>query len=296
LESPALQIDYLKRNYNLAIFDFQLSEVVRQTVDSGILFNATLLRKKIAKSNFIPPLFKLNSFDDFIRINGNDLEEELQRAYSKYLTEEVVIITRSNKRANIFNNEIRNRIFFRENRICTGDFLMVVKNNYYWIDETSEVGFLANGDMMEILGITNIKELYGFHFADVRVRLCDYPAYPPVEIKIILESLESEAASLSSEKMKALYEEIAQDYADIANKRTRYLKIKDNPYLNAVQVKFSYSLTCHKTQGGQWKITFIDLNYFDESQMSKEMFRWLYTALTRTTKKVYLLNFPEFFF
>jgi exodeoxyribonuclease-5 len=180
--------------------------------------------------------------------------------------------------------------------LATGDFLMAVKNNYYWIDELSDVGFIANGDMMEVMAINKTKELYGFNFMDIRVRLCDYPNYPNVDIKIILESLDAEGASMTGEQMKLLYHEVAKDYEDIPNKRVRFLKIKNNPYLNAVQVKFSYSLTCHKTQGGQWKVVLIDLGYFDENKMDKEFIRWLYTAVTRATEKVYLLNFDARFF
>jgi exodeoxyribonuclease-5 len=158
------------------------------------------------------------------------------------------------------------------------------------------VGFLANGDMMEIQNIIKTNSLYGFNFADVRVRLCDYPQFPDVELKVILNSLESPAASLSQTDLKTLYHEVSKDYEDIPNKRIRFLKIKNNPYLNAAQVKFSYALTCHKTQGGQWKIAFIDFNYIKGKEMDKESLRWLYTALTRTTEKVYLLNFPDDFF
>jgi exodeoxyribonuclease-5 len=173
---------------------------------------------------------------------------------------------------------------------------MAVKNNYYWIDELSEVGFIANGDMMEVMAITKTQELYGFTFMDIRARLCDYPNYPCVDFKIILESLETEGASMTNEQMRQLYQEIAKDYEDIPNKRARFMKIKNNPFLNAVQVKFSYSLTCHKTQGGQWKVVFIDLGYFNENKIDKEFIRWLYTAVTRATEKVYLVNFGELFF
>jgi exodeoxyribonuclease-5 len=173
---------------------------------------------------------------------------------------------------------------------------MAVKNNYYWIDELSEVGFIANGDLMEVMAINKTQEIYGFTFMNIRVRLCDYPHYPDVDLKIILESLEAEGASMTSTQMKQLYHEIAKDYEDIPSKRARFLKIKNNPFLNAVQVKFSYSLTCHKTQGGQWKVVLIDMGYFTEDKLDKEFLRWLYTALTRATEKVYLVNFDERFF
>ncbi|HPE39745.1 MAG TPA: ATP-dependent helicase, partial [Bacteroidales bacterium] len=295
-ESPAMNIDFLRHSFHLEIDEYQLTDVVRQTSESGILYNATLLRSKINHLDFSLPVFSNLLFEDFQRLSSQDLEEELNILYTSYDPEDIVIITRSNKRALIFNNEIRNRIFYRENQIATGDYIMSVKNNYHWIEEDSEVGFLANGDMMEIQNIIKTNSLYGFNFADVRVRLCDYPQFPDVELKVILNSLESPAASLSQTDLKTLYHEVSKDYEDIPNKRVRFLKIKNNPYLNAAQVKFSYALTCHKTQGGQWKIAFIDFNYIKGKEMDKESLRWLYTALTRTTEKVYLLNFPDDFF
>jgi len=295
-ESPALNLNFLKATFDVSISHCQLTDVVRQEQDSGILFNATSLRKILSSGKYKLPFFTLSSFDDFQRINSQDLEDELNRLYAHYDTEDIVVITPSNKRAYIFNNEIRNRIFCRENRLTAGDFLMAVKNNYYWIDELSEVGFIANGDLLEVMSIMKTKELYGFTFMDIQARLCDYPNYPYVDFKIILESLETEGASMTSEQMKQLYHEIAKDYEDIPNKRARFLKIKNNPYLNAVQIKYSNALTCHKTQGGQWKVVLIDLGYFSEDKIDKEFVRWLYTAVTRATEKVYLLNFEEKFF
>ena len=295
-ESPALNLDFLTANYNVNVTTWQLTDVVRQAEDSGILYNATLLREILSARKFQLPFFSLASFEDIRRMGSLELEEELNRLYAHYDPEEVVVVTRSNKRAYIFNNEIRNRIFCRENKLATGDFLMAVKNNYYWIDELSEVGFIANGDLMEVKAITKTQELYGFTFMNIRVRLCDYPNYPDVDFKIILESLESEGASMTHEQMRQLYQEIAKDYEDIPNKRARFLKIKDNPFLNAVQVKYSYSLTCHKTQGGQWKVVLIDIGYFTEEKLDKEFIRWLYTAVTRATEKVYFVNFDDRFF
>ncbi|MCQ2265348.1 MAG: AAA family ATPase [Bacteroidales bacterium] len=292
-ESPALQIEYLKHSFNLNVESCQLTDVVRQALDSGILFNANQLRKKLVFDDYDFPYFSDGGFADFLRISGGMLEEELNSLYSKYGHDDIVTITRSNKRAFMFNTEIRNRILFRENQIATGDYLMAVKNNYYWVDESSEVGFIANGDIMEVLSINKIQELYGFHFADVTVRLCDYPQYPNIDVKLILESLDCESASLSPEDSNRLYQEVSMDYQDIADKRLRYLKIKKDPFLNAVQVKFSYSLTCHKTQGGQWPVVLVDLGYLPEDGVDKEFVRWLYTALTRATEKVYLINFKD---
>jgi ATP-dependent exoDNAse (exonuclease V) alpha subunit len=294
-ESPALNLDFLTSNFNVEINTCQLTDVVRQATDSGILHNATLLRNILTAKKYKLPFFSLSDFEDIQRISSQELEDELNRLYAHYDTEEIAVITRSNKRAYVFNNEIRNRIFCRKNRLTTGDFLMAVKNNYYWIDELSEVGFIANGDLMEVMSINKMQELYGFTFMNLRARLCDYPNYPDVDFNIILESLESEGASMTNEQMRQLYQEIAKDYEDIPNKRARFLKIKNNPFLNAVQVKFSYSLTCHKTQGGQWKVVLIDLGYFTEEKIDKEFIRWLYTALTRATERVYLINFPNSF-
>jgi len=295
-ESPALNLDFLTVNFDVAVSTCEMTDVVRQANDSGILHNATLLRKLLNKNKFKLPLFSISSFSDIQRIGSQELEDELNRLYAHYDTEDIVIVTRSNKRAYIFNNEIRNRIFYRENRLATGDFLMAVKNNYYWIDELSEVGFIANGDLIEVMSITKRQELYGFNFMDIQARLCDYPNYPNIDFKIILESLESEGASMTNEQMKQLYHEVAKDYEDIPNKRARFLKIKENPFLNAVQIKYSYSLTCHKTQGGQWKVVLIDIGYFDENKMDKEFVRWLYTAITRATEQVYLVSFDDRFF
>lgn len=292
-ESPALNQEFLRFSYDVTLFGCRLTDVVRQSLTSGILFNATKLRDKINNEDISFPFFSKESFHDFERIPGGELEDLLNNLYNNNDCDEIVAITRSNKRAYLFNNEIRNRILYRENRISTGDYLMAVKNNYYWIDETSEVGFLANGDIMEVMAIHKQQELYGFSFADVTVRLCDYPNHPDIDIKIILESLEVEAPSLSYEDNKRLYYAIAEDYADISNKRLRYLKIKNDPFLNAVQVKFAYSLTCHKTQGGQWKHVLIDQGYLTEDNLDKEYLRWLYTAVTRSTEHTYLINFED---
>lgn len=292
-ESPALSTEYMQHAYDVTVYSSRLTDVVRQSLNSGILYNATLLRDKISKEDCNFPFFSKNPFQDFTRVSGGDLEELLNNLYGNNDCDQIVAITRSNKRAYLFNNEIRNRVLFRENRISTGDYLMAVKNNYYWIDEGSEVGFLANGDIMEVMAIHKQQELYGFNFADVTVRLCDYPNYPNVDIKIILESLEYEGPSLPYESYRQLYEAIAEDYQDVPNKRLRHLKIKNDPYLNAVQVKFAYSLTCHKTQGGQWKQVLVDQGFITEENLDKEFMRWLYTAITRSTENVYLINFDD---
>ncbi len=295
-ESPALMSEYLNRNFNLQSSSYQLTEVVRQALDSGILYNANKLRGKLEQNSYNFPLFGKVGFPDFNIVSGMDLEELLHTLYGQYEIDDIVIITRSNKRAYTFNQEVRNRILSRENLIGAGDYLMAVKNNYYWVDEDSEAGFIANGDMMELLSINKQEELYGFRFADVTVRLCDYPNHPYIDVKLILDSLETDGPSLTTEQNRELYQQISLDYEEITNKRLRYLKIKDDAYLNAIQVKFGYSLTCHKTQGGQWKIVLIDQIFLKDGQLDKEYLRWLYTAITRTTEKLYLINFPESIF
>lgn len=295
-ESPALDVPFMQRNFGVNIATYQLTEPVRQAADSGILLNATKLRNKIMNDDMVMPLFSRASFEDFQRLEGADLEEQLNTLFSKYDHDDIVIVTRSNKRAYVYNREIRNRILYRENLIAAGDFLMAVKNNYFWVDETSEVGFIANGDIMEVLAINKTQSLYGFHFADVTVRLCDYPNYPNIDIKIILESLECAGASLPAGDTSKLYHAIAEDYADVSSQRARYLKIKNDPFYNAVQVKYSYALTCHKTQGGQWGIVLIDQLYLPDNQLDKELLRWLYTAVTRATEQVFLINFQEAMF
>ena len=292
-ESPALDADYLRHTYDVEVFGAKLTDVVRQSLDSGILFNATMVRDKINAGDYSFPMFSGRKFEDFRRISGGEVEELLNRLYNDHNSDEIVLVTRSNKRAFQYNNAIRSRVLFRENIIATGDYIMAVKNNYYWLDELSEAGFLANGDIMEIMSIHKQQELYGFHFADVTVRLCDYPEHPYVDMKIILESLDCDGPSLSHEANQKLYYAVAEDYMDILNPRARFMKIKNDPFLNAVQVKFAYALTCHKTQGGQWKHVLIDQGFLPDNTIDKEYLRWMYTAVTRSTEKVYLLGFIE---
>ncbi len=295
-DSPALDIEYLQTLCNCEIHTSELKQVVRQAEDSGILYNATLLRTKIALEDAELPLFDTHDYPDILRIEGNELEDYLNQAYSQVGRDDVCIICRSNKRANLFNQEIRNRVLFQETEISTGDLLMVLKNNYFWLPETTESDFIANGDMMEIMRIRKLEEMYGFKFADVTVRLIDYPNIEPIDVKILLDTIAIEQAALPYSKYRMLYDEVAKDYEDIPNKRKRTAAIKENPYINALQVKFAYALTCHKTQGGQWNTVFIDQGYFTDDMLNIEFLRWMYTAITRTTKQVYLLNFKEAFF
>jgi len=294
-ESPALNIDYLKNSFPLQISTFELTEVVRQSLESGILANATEIRKNIqSETNAL--LINVTGYPDIIRINGIELEDYLNSAFSKSGYEETVIITRSNKRANIFNQEIRKRILFLESEISTGDFLMIVRNNYFWVDKESRPGFLANGDIIEIMRIMKYEELYGFRFADITIRLTDYPDEKDLTVKILLDTLSSDGPALPQADSNRLFEEVMKDYEEVPSRRGRIEKVKNSQYFNALQVKFAYALTCHKTQGGQWENVFIDQGNIKEEQVNREYFRWLYTAFTRATKTLYLVNFPERFF
>lgn len=294
-ESPALNLDYLKSSFHLNIRTFELTEVVRQSLTSGILANATTIRQKIGSDDFSLKL-QVDRFPDVIRITGMELEDLLNQAFSDSGNEETVIVTRSNKRANIFNQEIRKRIMFLEGEISTGDQLMIVKNNYYWVDKDSRPGFLANGDIIEILRIWKYEEMYGFRFAEVTIRLIDYPDEKDLNVKILLDTLSVDGPSLSQGDSRRFFDEVIKDYEDIPSRKSRTDKVRINPYFNALQVKYAYALTCHKTQGGQWENVFIDQGYITEEGINKEYFRWLYTAFTRATKKLYLVNFHDRFF
>jgi len=293
--SPALDIHYLKATFHSNIFHFELKDVVRQALDSGILLNATNIRNNL-DSEGISGIISTSDFDDVIPITGELLEEYLNDAFNGTNSEDSIIITRSNKRANIFNQEVRKRILIRENEIAAGDLMMIVKNNYFWIQKNSEIGFLANGDMFEIMRIGKYEELYGYHFADITARLIDYPGETDISLKIMLDTLNLDGPSLSQTNTRNFTEEVMKDYEDIPSKRSRMEAVKNNPYFNAVQVKFGYALTCHKTQGGQWDNVFIDLGYLNEEHIDRSFYRWLYTAFTRARKQVFTINFPEGFF
>lgn len=293
-ESYALDEVYLKKNYNISADSYELTEVVRQSEFSGILENATYLRQKI--NTGLPELPFFTEKPDVINISGADLEDALNTAYSANEMFDVAVICKSNKRSNIYNREIRNRILFYNEEINTGDHLMVVKNNYFWAPVLSEIGFIANGDIIELLKIRKIEDIYGFRFADITIKMVDYPDEKDFDVKIILNALESETPSITWEDNKKLFNEVMKDYADIPQKYKRYKKAKENPYLNALQVKFAYAFTCHKTQGGQWKTVFIEQGYLTEEMIDNDYLRWLYTALTRATEKVYLVNFRDMFF
>jgi exodeoxyribonuclease-5 len=291
--SPALSPVELNKFFLNEILHVNLDNVVRQAKDSGILYNATNLRKQIKLQMYNDVKFKLDSFTDIISISsGDELFEEVQNSFSKPSVQESVFIVRSNKRANIFNKNIRNRILFLEEQLSVGDQLMVVKNNYFWLSSDSKPGFIANGDVILIKTINNYKNLYGFSFAEVSVSLLDYPTEKAFDTVILLDTLESNTASLSYDDSNKLYKEVKEDYNDEKSNYKKLLSVKKNPFFNALQVKYSYAITCHKSQGGQWNNVFVEYPYLPNGP-DKDYFRWLYTALTRAKEKLYLIGFPK---
>jgi len=294
--SPALSKEELDF-YDRDVFEYELTEVVRQDLHSGILFNATFIRNLITDGSYQSGYFHLESklFDDVRQVSGADLIEEISTCYDRFGLIETIVVTRSNKRANKFNEGIRSAILYKEADISVGDLIMVVKNNYFWLEENEKIDFIANGDIAEIISIYKHEELYGFKFANVSLRLLDYPDIE-FDCKIILDALSIESASLSGEQNRKLFDAVSEDYIDIRSKKNRWEKIKANPYFNALQVKFAYAVTCHKAQGGQWRAVFVDQGYLTEEMLNKEFLRWLYTAFTRPTERLYLVNFNKDFF
>lgn len=292
--SPALNSEILLYDYHKKVTEIELDDVMRQHESSGILANATALRIAINKelNHFKFDVY----FPDIVRlIDGYEIEDALVTAYEKAGVEDTAFIVRSNKRANQYNQQIRMSIRGQENEISAGDYIMVVKNNYYWLPESSTAGFIANGDICEVLKLFSIKELYGFKFAEVELRMIDYPDMKPFETVLLLDTLTSESPSLSYEESNKLYQAVKEDYAHEKSKYKQFLGVKNNKYFNALQVKFSYTITCHKSQGGQWKTVFIEQPYLPEG-VSKAYFRWLYTAVTRAQEKLYLIGFKDDFF
>ena len=294
--SPSLDPDYLEENYNKNVLSIELDEVVRQEVLSGILNNATILRESLIDEDFEEFKFNISDFNDIIRLqDGEDIINSLTDSYNIFGKEETALIVRSNKRANLYNQQIRNRILFNENELSVGDNLMVVKNNYYWLKSTPEAGFIANGDIIKILEISRIVDLYDFRFAEVTVQMIDYPKMKPFDTVLMLDTINLETPSLNYEKANHLYNEVMKDYVSEKVKYKRFLKVKNNKYFNALQVKFSYAMTCHKSQGGQWTSVFVEQPYLPNG-IDKDFIRWLYTALTRAKEKLYLIGFKDEFF
>lgn len=291
--SPALNTETLELHYDKKIDSIELDEVMRQELNSGILYNATQLRE-LLKDDFITDFqFKLRGFKDIVRLtDGYDIQDAIHQAYSNYSIEDTAFIVRSNKRANQYNEQIRSRILDKESELSTGDFLMVVKNNYFWLKEKDEAGFIANGDIIEVLEIFAFKELYGFHFAKVKIRMVDYPNQQPFETVLILDTIKSEAPSLTYEQSNQLYEEVMKDYEHLTSKYAKFQKVKENEYFNGLQVKFSYAITCHKSQGGQWNTVFVEQPYLPDG-IDRDYIRWLYTAITRAKDKLYLIGFKD---
>ncbi|MHC2990545.1 ATP-dependent endonuclease [Pontibacter sp. HJ8] len=290
--SPSLDSAYLKHNFRCAVQELELRQVMRQAEASGILMNATNLRNQLQTE---APAIQLQTkgWRDIYKMTGEKLEDGLRYAYDKFGVENSIVICRSNKTANQYNQHIRRQIFFSEDEIGVGDYLMIVRNNYFWLPKDSNIGFMANGDFVEITKIIRDEEMYGFRFADVRIRFVDYPEEEELEVKIMLDTLYTDAPALPADQNKKLYEAVLQDYMDIKNKRDRAKELKKNPYLNALQVKFAYALTCHKAQGGQWKAVFVDQGYLKDDMVNEEFARWLYTALTRSSEELFLLNFSK---
>lgn len=291
-ESPALEAGALTAR-GFSVTGMELEEVVRQEADSGILCNATMLRKK---NGIIPaplPEIRIEGFDDIRRVTGETLIEELDSAYSRDGIEETVVITRSNKRANIFNEGIRNRLLYREEELVSGDLLLIARNNYFWGEETEGIDFIANGDTARVVRVRRYETMYGFRFADVTLHLVDYDA--EIDAKIILDTLHTESPSLTPEMNNMLFTRVMDDYADVKQKRERLKKVKGDIWFNALQVKYAYAVTCHKAQGGQWKNIFLDMGNISADSLGTEFYRWLYTAFTRATERLYLINMPEAF-
>ena len=291
--SPALNIETLLAYYNKDVVHIELDEVMRQEENSGILYNATVLRE-VLKEHFIDSFrFDVKGYKDIIRLtDGYDIQDAINISYSKDGMEETAFIVRTNKRANQYNQQIRNAILFRESDLSAGDYMMVVKNNYFWLKETDEAGFIANGDIVEVLEIYKIQELYGFKFAKVKIRMVDYPNQKPFETILLLDTITSESPSLTYEEANRLYHEVLKDYENEGASYKKVQKVKENEYFNALQVKFSYAITCHKSQGGQWNTVFVEQPYLPNG-MDRDYIRWLYTAVTRAKEKLYLIGFKD---
>ncbi len=291
--SPALDTDSLSLNYDKKIVWIELDEVMRQNEYSGILSNATELRTLLDDAIITDFQFNLKGFKDIVRLtDGYSIEDAINSAYSNYSIEDTAFIVRSNKRANQYNEQIRAKILSKESDLSVGDYLMVVKNNYFWLKETDEAGFIANGDIIEVLEIFNFKHLYGFQFAKVKIRMVDYPNQKPFETILLLDTIKSESPSLTYEESNRLYEEVMKDYENETTKYKKFQKVKENEFFNSLQVKFSYAITCHKSQGGQWNTVFVEQPYLPEG-ITRDYIRWLYTAMTRAKERLYLIGFKD---
>lgn len=295
--SPALDKNLLIADFRLRVLSYELTDVVRQEKQSGILYNATQLRELIRKGKQAFPKFIIKGYRDIFRMTGEKLVEGLNYAYDKYGMENTIVICRSNKNANAYNQNIRNRILYREEEITGGDHIMVVRNNYFWLKPDDNSGdFIANGDIARVRKVRRVEEQYGFRFAELVIELLDYPDQEPLTCKVMLDTLYSESPSLSAADNKRFFEAVMEDYQHIENKRLRMEEIKKDPYYNALQIKFAFAVTCHKAQGGQWPAVFIDQGYLTDEMLNTEFLRWLYTGVTRSNAELFLVNFSDQFF
>ena len=286
-ESPALTTSVL-RGYGMSVYECDLNQVLRQSEDSGILWNATRIRG----GEMVLPQIRLKGFADIQVVTGDELIESLSSSYSRVGMDETIVVTRSNKRANIYNQGIRNTVLDREDELCRGDQLMIVKNNYYWTENSKEISFLANGDVAVVQRVRHVHEQYGFRFAEVTMQFPDYDDYE-LTATVILDSLMTEAPALTREQQQHLYEAVLEDYAWVVNKTERIKKLRTDPYYNALQIKFAYAVTCHKAQGGQWAHVYLDQGYMTDDMLTPDYIHWLYTAFTRATEKLFLVNWPK---
>ena len=296
-ESPALSASFL-RGYGMSVYEADLNQVLRQSEDSGILWNATRIRQLTGPVPVSLPQIRLKGFADVCVVPGDELIESLSSSYSRVGKDETMVITRSNKRANIYNQGIRNMVLDREDELCRGDMLMIVKNNYYWVEQLpspsgeGNFSFIANGDRAVVQRVRHVHELYGFRFAEVTMLFPDYDNYELTAI-VILDSLTTEAPALTREQQEQLYNAVLEDYSDIPRKADQIKKLKEDRYYNALQVKFAYAVTCHKAQGGQWAHIYLDQGYMTDDMLTPDYIHWLYTAFTRATEKLFLVNWPK---
>ena len=293
-ESPALMAHVL-RGYGMKVYEADLTEVLRQAEDSGILWNATEVRCMMADGRCELPKIRLDGFPDIVSVPGDELIESLASSFSHVGMDETLVVTRSNKRANIYNQGIRNTVLDREDELCRGDRIMIVKNNYYWVKSEGiegNISFIANGDIAVVQRVRNIHELYGFRFAEVTMTFPDYDDYELTAITL-LDTLTTEAPALTREQQEQLYTQVMEDYMDVPYKSERLKKLKEDKYYNALQIKYAYAVTCHKAQGGQWAHVYIDQGYMTDDMVAADYVHWLYTALTRATEKVFLVNWPK---
>ncbi|MCZ2580360.1 ATP-dependent DNA helicase [Bacteroides fragilis] len=291
-QSPALATEALK-GYGLNVIEVDLTQVVRQVQSSGILWNATQIRQLIAEDEcFSLPKIKVSGFPDIQVVRGDELIDTLTGCYEKDGMDETIVVCRSNKRANIYNKGIRAQILYREDELNTGDLLMVAKNNYFWTEKYKEMDFIANGEIAVVRRVRRTRELYGFRFAEVLLAFPDQNDFE-LEANLLLDTLHSDAPALPKTENDRLFYSVLEDYVDITVKRERMKKMKADPHYNALQVKYAYAVTCHKAQGGQWQNVFLDQGYMSDEYLTPDYFRWLYTAFTRASKTLYLVNYPE---